>query len=82
DEAALGRRPVIASLSLGASRRFLLRHRQARDQKLALQLGHGSLLVMRGETQQHCQHALPRTAKPMGERINLTFRTILLAEPG
>jgi len=82
DEPALGPRPVIASLSLGGRRRFLLRHRQARDQKLELQLGHGSLLIMRGGTQQHCQHALPRTAKPMGERINLTFRTLLLAEPG
>ena len=76
NEAALGTRPVIASVSLGASRRFVLKHRQGAP-KLELALPHGSLLVMAGETQTHYQHALPRTAKPVGERINLTFRRIL-----
>ena len=64
-------------MSLGATRRFLLRHRVRRDQRYALQLPHGSLLVMRGGTQRHWQHALPRTARPVGERINLTFRWVL-----
>jgi alkylated DNA repair dioxygenase AlkB len=77
DEPELGPAPVIASLSLGATRRFVLRHRQRRERKLALELAHGSLLVMRGATQRHWQHALPRTARPVGERVNLTFRTIL-----
>ncbi len=67
DEAELGPAPVIASLSLGATRRFVLKHR--RD--------HGSLLLMSGPTQRHYRHALPRTARPVGERINLTFRRIL-----
>jgi alkylated DNA repair dioxygenase AlkB len=76
DEAELGSRPVIASVSLGATRRFLLKHRRRPAEKLALALSHGSLLVMRGDTQANFRHALPRTAKPVGERINLTFRTI------
>lgn len=77
DERELGPEPVIASLSLGATRRFVLRDRLHHDRKLALELPHGSLLVMRGATQRHWQHALPRTARPVGERINLTFRHIL-----
>ena len=77
NETALGTQPVIASLSLGAARRFVLKHRQEKDRKLALELPHGSLLVMAGDTQTHYRHALPRTARPVGERINLTFRTIL-----
>lgn len=76
DEPELGPAPVIASLSLGATRRFVLKHRQQVAQKLALDLAHGSLLVMAGDTQRHYRHALPRTAKPVGERINLTFRYI------
>ena len=78
NEAALGPRPVIASLSLGATRRFVLKPRQdASHGKLGLDLPHGSLLVMRGDTQRNYKHALPRTARPVGERINLTFRRIM-----
>jgi alkylated DNA repair dioxygenase AlkB len=62
---------------LGATRRFVLKHRQEKDRKLALELPHGSLLVMAGDTQANYRHALPRTARPVGERINLTFRRIL-----
>ncbi len=76
DEKELGPRPVIASLSLGATRRFNLKHRRMPETKLALDLTHGSLLVMRGETQANYRHALPRTAKPVAERINLTFRKL------
>ena len=76
DERELGPAPVIASLSLGAPRRFVLKHRRHPERKLALELPPGSLLVMAGPTQQHYRHALPRTAKPVGERINLTFRRI------
>ena len=77
NESALGPRPVIASLSLGATRRFVLKGRQEPRRRLALELPCGSLLVMRGETQQNYRHALPRTAKPVGERINMTFRRIM-----
>jgi len=75
DEPELGPQPVIASLSLGATRRFRLRHRDGRP-TLDLDLPPGSLLLMRGPTQHHYRHALPRTAKPVGERINLTFRQV------
>ena len=76
DEPELGTQPLIASLSLGAARRFLLRRRDDRAQVTEFVLGHGDLLVMAGDTQRHYQHALPKTARPMGERINLTFRWI------
>lgn len=81
DEPELGSEPVIASLSLGATRRFALRHvsrgAPARGAlRHVIELSHGSLLTMRGETQRHWQHALPRTARPVGERINLTFRLV------
>ncbi|WP_334180176.1 alpha-ketoglutarate-dependent dioxygenase AlkB [Pseudoxanthomonas sp.] len=76
DEPELGPRPVIASVSLGGVRRFLLRHRDDPALRSAIALPHGSLLVMSGDTQHHYRHALPRTAKPVAPRINLTFRWI------
>ena len=78
DEPELGRNPVIASVSLGATRRFCLRHRRRRDLKLDLPLPHGSLLCMSGTTQHCWLHALPKTARPVGERINLTLRKVAL----
>lgn len=75
DEPELGTRPVIASASFGASRRFLLRHRGS-GRREALELGHGSLLLMAGDSQRCWQHAVPRTRRPCGLRINLTFRLI------
>ncbi|MDO5505285.1 MAG: alpha-ketoglutarate-dependent dioxygenase AlkB [Pseudoxanthomonas suwonensis] len=77
DEPELGTDPVIASLSLGGSRRFLLRSRATPVQRQAHVLGHGDLLVMAGATQRLARHALPRTARPVQERINLTFRLVL-----
>lgn len=77
DEPELGTRPVIASLSLGAERRFLLREKIKGAPSMGLPLAHGSLLLMQGDSQSRFQHALPRTAKPIGARINLTFRKIL-----
>jgi len=76
-EPELGRNPVIASLSFGARRRFQLRSRPplppARHE---LALGHGDLLVMRGATQHEWAHQVPRTARPVGPRVNLTFRLV------
>lgn len=77
DEPELGPRPVIASLSLGATRRFAFRPRGADGDRRTLELPHGSLLVMAGDTQARYRHALPGTARPLGARINLTFRRIL-----
>jgi len=76
DEPELGAQPAIASLSLGSTRRFVLKHRNDPSRKFALELPHGSLLLMRGATQANYRHALPRTARPVGPRINLTFRRI------
>jgi alkylated DNA repair dioxygenase AlkB len=76
-EAELGPEPVIASLSLGATRRFALKSRDAPARKLVLDLPAGALLVMSGQTQRRYRHALPRTARPVGPRINLTFRRVL-----
>ena len=78
DEPELGPQPAIASISLGATRRFALKPR-GEGGSLALDLPHGSLLVMRGDTQARYRHALPGTARPVGERINLTFRRLLPA---
>ncbi len=84
DEPELGPHPhdvVIASLSLGAARRFVLKHRR-QPRKLCYELGGGSLLVMRGRTQQHWVHALPKTRRPSGPRLNLTFRVIVAPRAG
>ncbi len=76
DEPELGDEPVIASLSFGASRTLRLRTRKERTAALSIELGHGSLLLMAGRTQQNYQHALPPRTRVRGPRINLTFRCI------
>jgi alkylated DNA repair dioxygenase AlkB len=76
DEPELGRNPLIASVSFGATRRFRLKHRRRAGGQLALDLAHGSLLVMRGALQHHWLHAVPKTRTVVGERINLTFRRV------
>lgn len=75
DEKELGAEPLIASLSLGAPRRFLLRSRNG-GETASLLLEHGSLLLMRGTSQKYYKHSIPKTAKPAGLRINLTFRHV------
>jgi len=75
DEPELGSNPVIASLSLGDSRRFLLRHRFDKSiPQHELLLNNGSVLIMSGKLQHNWQHSVPKTAKAMQGRINLTFR--------
>ena len=85
DEKELGPRPAIASLSLGAARRFRLRRRgegpAGRSPSLGLVLEHGSLLVMKPGCQEAFQHALPRTRQPVGLRLNLTWRQVQLQTP-
>lgn len=76
DEGALGPAPTIASLSLGARRRFDFRHRADR-RKVSLVLDSGQLVVMAGSTQRHWEHALPKTKQVRTPRINLTFRAIV-----
>lgn len=74
DEPELGVNPNIASISLGAQRCLKLRHRDKGAADIALDLAHGSLLLMSGELQQHWQHCLPIRKKITQPRINLTFR--------
>lgn len=76
NEKDLGTDPVIASVSFGATRKFLLRH--VKDKLFeTLTLTHGSLLLMRGSTQHYWQHAVPKTMKETGPRLNITFRVII-----
>ena len=75
DEKDLKNNAAIASLSLGAERRFLFKHK-ATGEKITLFLEQGSLLIMKDETQKHWMHRLPPTKKVFTPRINLTFRTI------
>ena len=83
DERELGESPTIASVSLGAERRFLLKHRSRRDAEVReWALGHGSLIVMAGPTQRHWKHSVPKTRRAVAERLNLSFRTIVGAADG
>jgi alkylated DNA repair dioxygenase AlkB len=78
DEPELGPEPdnvLIASVSLGDRRLFLLRHKRTRALH-EFDLGDGSLLVMGGTTQRHFKHRVPRTTRPVGPRMNLTFRVV------
>jgi alkylated DNA repair dioxygenase AlkB len=75
DERELGPAPVIASVSLGASRCFRFRAKAGGD-ALSIELPHGSLLRMAGDTQRLYKHELPVRKRAMGPRINLTFRLI------
>jgi len=76
NEKELGTNPMIASLSFGQERFFHLKHRTDKTLKHKLLLQHGSLLVMKGTTQHHWLHQIPKTAKQIQGRINITFRII------
>jgi len=77
DEPELGEQPVIASLSFGAERTMHFRHRHDPAQPTQrVTLGDGDLLMMRGDTQKSWRHAIPKTQRPIGPRVNLTFRRI------
>lgn len=75
-EKELGTNPIIASVNLGAERKFQLRHRDTQE-KIEIVLQHGSLLIMGGELQHYWQHQVPKTKTVVKERINLTFRVIV-----
>ena len=77
DEPELGLAPVIASLSLGGTRRFRFRSRTDSGRTLGIDLPHNSLLVMPAGVQSEWQHALPKTRKPVTPRVNLTFRRLV-----
>lgn len=77
DEKSLQNECTIASLSLGAERKFLLKHKQTK-QAVSVQLQNGSLLAMKGATQTNWLHSLPKTTRVSTARINLTFRSMVL----
>lgn len=76
NEPELGARPLIASMSLGTTRRFLMRRREDHRDRHEWPLQHGDLLLMRGDVQSQWQHAVPKQRGAVGERINLTFRHV------
>ncbi len=78
DEPELGNNPTIASLSLGGTRRFLLKHKRNKLlPTFELSLHHGDLLIMGGTTQRYWRHQVPKTRLQVSPRINLTFRRII-----
>ena len=77
DEPELGRQPILASLSLGEERTFILKHKRDKSLKpVRLKLASGSLLLMKGETQRYWKHGIDKETHPCGPRVNLTFRRI------
>jgi alkylated DNA repair dioxygenase AlkB len=76
-----GPEPVIASLSFGATRRFLLRRVKQAEVDVELRVASGDVVVMRGDLQRTHLHKVPREAEPVGPRINLTFRRLDDATP-
>jgi alkylated DNA repair dioxygenase AlkB len=78
DEPELGINPVIASVTLGEARPFVFKHKETKA-TYTQPLAHGSVLIMAGATQSHYLHGIAKTKKPIGGRINLTFRQLLTA---
>ena len=77
DEPELGERPILASLSLGEERTFILKHKREKALKpVRLKLASGSLLLMKGDTQHYWKHGIDKETRPCGPRVNLTFRRI------
>jgi len=76
NEMLWGDRATIASVSFGATRSFRLRHKSS-GENLSVELGHGSVLYMSGETQRCWLHTIPKTGRTVGSRINLTFRRLV-----
>lgn len=76
DEPELGARPAIASLSLGEERTLVFKHKKLKIKPVRLLLHSGSLLIMKGDTQANWKHGIEKESKPLGPRVNLTFRTI------
>ncbi len=77
NEKEFGTNPIITSISFGETRPFHLKHKFKKHiEKVIIPLTHGSLLIMKGETQHYWEHQVPKTAKDISPRINLTFRIV------
>jgi alkylated DNA repair dioxygenase AlkB len=81
DEPEFGEQPVITSVSFGGTRTFQLKHKKRKELKASLELTHCCVLIMRGDTQANWLHQIPKTAKHVEERLNLTFRAIVAPRP-
>ncbi|MGY0040683.1 alpha-ketoglutarate-dependent dioxygenase AlkB family protein [Pedobacter sp. NJ-S-72] len=77
NEHTLGEYPVIVSVSFGSTRIFQFRDYKEKMPVVSLELDHGSVLLMKRQTQEYWEHRVPKTTLPVGPRINLTFRLIL-----
>ncbi|MDA0314606.1 MAG: alpha-ketoglutarate-dependent dioxygenase AlkB [Bacteroidetes bacterium] len=78
NEVVLGKNPKIASITFGANRSFQMRPYSGKVPKVSLELSHGSLLLMEGESQHYWEHQLPKIKKVQNSRINLTFRKLVI----
>jgi len=76
NENSLGENPVVASVSFGQVRSFDIRNKKDHTQKYSVKLENGSYLLMKGDLQEHWEHRIAKSVKPMKERVNLTFRVI------
>jgi alkylated DNA repair dioxygenase AlkB len=77
DERELGKNPVIASLTFGATRTFVMKHKSKKEfPSVKIPLEAGSVLLMRGSTQHNWKHGINKQTTPCGPRVNLTFRTL------
>ena len=81
DEPELGPNPLIAAISLGVARRFVLAHRRRKGERHVLTVEHGSLLIMGGTIQHRFRHGVPKQQLIVAERVNLTFRRLLQEHP-
>ncbi len=77
NEKELGLNPVIGSVSFGATRRFDFRHYNEKSLKCSVQLTNGSFLLMKGSTQHNWEHSIQKSSRPIGPRLNLTFRVLI-----
>jgi alkylated DNA repair dioxygenase AlkB len=76
-ESILGKHPVIASVSFGQVRSFDIRNKTDHGEKYSVRLEHGSLLLMKSGLQEHWEHRIAKSVKPMKARVNLTFRVVI-----
>ncbi|MHA4847609.1 alpha-ketoglutarate-dependent dioxygenase AlkB family protein [Flavitalea antarctica] len=79
NEKELGKNPVIASVSFGSERLFQFRDHLTKKESVSVNLSHGSLLIMSGESQQYWEHRIPKQPGISAPRVNITFRIIGLA---
>ncbi|MCX8081048.1 MAG: alpha-ketoglutarate-dependent dioxygenase AlkB [Bacteroidia bacterium] len=78
DEPELGKNPILASVSLGAERKFRYFHKTENALKYHIMLRHGDLLIMKGAMQHHWFHEIPKEKKVKYPRLNITFRRIVM----